>query len=260
MPKVSYKPPTHADDTAPAPVPDASSEAPPAAASPKLATLTTLATLPTPDGAAPATEAPADDIALIRRLLAGDEQAFVQLVNQLHAPMLRLARTITGPEGAQEVTQDTWEAVLDGIARFEGRSSLKTWVFRILTNRARTWATREKRFTPFSSLEDADLGREPAVDPTRFTAEGDWVAPPVPWTAQSPEALLLRKETGTALAREIDALTPGQRAVITLRDVEGCTSEEVCEILGITEVNQRVLLHRGRSKLRSAMERYLTTE
>lgn len=224
-------------------------------------TLASPAVAPSPlESTDPTTETSADDTALVRRLLAGDEQAFVELVTHLHPPMLRLARTITGLEGAQEVAQDTWEAVLDGLARFEGRSSLKTWVFRILTNRATTWAMREKRSVPVSWIEDADLGREPAVSPTRFTAEGDWVTPPAPWTEQSPEALLLRKETGAELARELDALTPGQRAVVTLRDVEGCTSEEVCEILGISEVNQRVLLHRGRSRLRSAMERYLTRE
>lgn len=248
MPGVSPKPPTPAGDSTPAQVPGASIAADHVAAPGML------------DGSVSASEAPADDMALVHRLLAGDEQAFEQLVTRLHAPMVRFARTITGPEGAQEVAQETWAAVLDGLDRFEGRSSLKTWVFRILSNRARTWATREKRSVPVAWLEDGGLGSEPSVDPTRFTREGDWVTPPVPWTEQSPEDLLLRKETGAALARELDALTPGQRAVVMLRDVEGCPSEEVCEILSITEANQRVLLHRGRSKLRSAMERHLTTE
>ncbi|XXR39473.1 RNA polymerase sigma factor [Sorangium sp. So ce375] len=212
-----------------------------------------------PGGAAsPPGAAPADDIALVRRLLAGDEQAFEQLVTQLHTPMLRLARALAGPAGAQEVVQETWAAVFDGLVRFEGRSSLKTWVFRILTNRARTWGTREKRTVPLSCLEDADLGGEPAVDPARFDNTGDWASPPVPWTEQSPEVLLLRKEIGALLQREIEALVPGQRTVVLLRDVEGCPSDEVCEILGISEANQRVLLHRGRSKLRAALERYLT--
>ncbi|WP_437509169.1 RNA polymerase sigma factor [Sorangium sp. So ce1099] len=209
-------------------------------------------------GPAASSAAPADDTALVRRLLAGDEEAFERLVTQLHTPMLRLARTIAGPAGAQEVVQETWAAVFDGLVRFEGRSSLKTWVFRILTNRARTWGTREKRTVPVSWLEDEDQGSEPAVDPGRFDATGDWVNPPVPWTEQSPEGLLLRKEIGVVLQRELEALVPGQRAVIVLRDVEGCPSDEVCEILGISEANQRVLLHRGRSKLRAALERYLT--
>ncbi|WP_436612815.1 RNA polymerase sigma factor [Sorangium sp. So ce1024] len=199
--------------------------------------------------------APEDDAALVRRLLAGDEQAFEQLVTGLHTPMLRLARTLAGPVGAQEVVQETWAAVFDGLVRFEGRSSLKTWVFRILTNRARTWGTREKRTVPVAWLEDGDLGSEPAVDPSRFDGIGDWVSPPAPWTEQSPEALLLRKEIGVVLQRELEALAPGQRAVVQLRDVEGCPSDEVCEILGISEANQRVLLHRGRSKLRAALER-----
>ncbi|WP_234023505.1 RNA polymerase sigma factor [Sorangium cellulosum] len=207
---------------------------------------------------APAGGANEHDVALLRRLLAGDEQAFAQLVAQLHTPMLRLARTITGPEGAEEVVQETWAAVVDGLALFEGRSSLKTWVLRILTNRARTSAAREKRTVPVAWLEDADPGVEPAVDPARFDGSGDWVAPPAPWSEQSPEGLLLRKELGGVLVRELDGLVPGQRAVIILRDVEGCASGEVCEILGISEVNQRVLLHRGRAKLRTAMERYLT--
>ncbi|WP_433933524.1 RNA polymerase sigma factor [Sorangium cellulosum] len=197
----------------------------------------------------------ADDAALVRRLLAGDEQAFEQLVTGLHTPMLRLARTLAGPAGAQEVVQETWAAVFDGLVRFEGRSSLKTWVFRILTNRARTWGTREKRTVPVSWTEDGDQGSEPAVDPARFDGTGDWVNPPAPWTEQSPEGLLLRKEIGLVLQREIEALVPGQRAVVQLRDVEGCPSDEVCEILGISEANQRVLLHRGRSKLRAALER-----
>ncbi|MGK3966838.1 RNA polymerase sigma factor [Sorangium sp. So ce118] len=209
-------------------------------------------------GSAASSAASADDTALVRRLLAGDEEAFERLVTQLHTPMLRLARTIAGPAGAQEVVQETWAAVFDGLVRFEGRSSLKTWVFRILTNRARTWGTREKRTVPVSWLEDADQGSEPAVDPARFDGTGDWVNPPVPWTEQSPEGLLLRKEIGVVLQRELEALAPGQRAVIVLRDVEGCPSDEVCEILGISEANQRVLLHRGRSKLRAALERYLT--
>ncbi|WP_437578283.1 RNA polymerase sigma factor [Sorangium sp. So ce887] len=208
--------------------------------------------------AAPECAAYGDDIALVRRLLAGDERAFEQLVTQLHTPMLRLARTLAGPAGAQEVVQETWAAVFDGLVRFEGRSALKTWVFRILTNRARTWGTREKRTVPVAWQEDGEQGSEPAVDPARFDGTGDWVNPPVPWTEQSPEGLLLRKEIGAVLQREIEALVPGQRAVVLLRDVEGCPSGEVCEILGISEANQRVLLHRGRSTLRTALERYLT--
>jgi RNA polymerase sigma-70 factor (ECF subfamily) len=247
---VSHDPSAPADGTAAAPAQRASAEA------------GSLLAAGAPDGAAssaaPAGAAPADDLALVRRLLAGDEQAFAQLVTQLHTPMLRLARTIAGPAVAPEVVQETWAAVFDGLVRFEGRSALKTWVFRILTNRARTWGAREKRTVPVSWLEDGAQGSEPAVDPARFDSTGDWVAPPVVWAEQSPEGLLLRKEIGVVLQRELEALAPGQRAVVLLRDVEGCPSDEVCEILSISEANQRVLLHRGRSKLRAALERYMT--
>ncbi|WP_437590882.1 RNA polymerase sigma factor [Sorangium sp. So ce1000] len=247
MPRVSHDPSAAADGKQAAPAQRPSAEVGP------------LLAQGAPGGAAsPAGAASADDIALVRRLLAGDEQAFQQLVTQLHTPMLRLAQAIAGPAGAQEVVQETWAAVFDGLVRFEGRASLKTWVFRILTNRARTWGTREKRMVPVSWLQDGDLGGEPAVDPARFDSTGDWATPPVPWTEQSPEVLLLRKEIGAVLQRELEALVPGQRTVVLLRDVEGCPSDEVCEILGISEANQRVLLHRGRSKLRAALERYMT--
>ncbi|WP_437678968.1 RNA polymerase sigma factor [Sorangium sp. So ce131] len=248
-----------ADAAAPSAPADAAAPSAPADAAAPSAPAGAAAGAPgTAPSPAPAGGASERDVALLRRLLAGDEQAFAQLVEQLHTPMLRLARTITGPEGAEEVVQETWAAVVDGLALFEGRSSLKTWVLRILTNRARTSAAREKRSVPVAWLEDVDPGSEPAVDPARFDGSGDWAAPPAPWTEQSPEGLLLRKELGGVLVRELDQLVPGQRAVIVLRDIEGCASGEVCDILGISEVNQRVLLHRGRAKLRTAMERYLT--
>jgi RNA polymerase sigma-70 factor (ECF subfamily) len=200
--------------------------------------------------------ATAEDAALVRRLLEGDEQTFTQLVQRFHGAMLRLARTMAGDaSGAEEIVQETWTALLDSLPRFEGRCSLKTWVFRILHNQARTFAARAKRSAGVSWAEDSEADNGPAVDPQRFTFIGSWASPPSPWHARSPEELLLRKEVGAALAREIDALPPGQRAVVVLRDVEGCTSEEACSILGISDDNQRVLLHRGRSKLRTALER-----
>jgi RNA polymerase sigma-70 factor (ECF subfamily) len=204
--------------------------------------------------------APAEDAALVRLLLDGDEQAFAQLVRRFHGAMLRLARSIAGdPTGAEEIVQETWTALIDSLPRFEGRCSLKTWVFRILNNRARTFAARERRTAGVSFAEDGEPDNDHAVDPGRFTFIGSWAAPPAPWHARSPEDLLLRKEVGATLAREIEALPPGQRAVVVLRDVEGCTTEEVCNILGISDENQRVLLHRGRSKLRTALERYAVT-
>jgi RNA polymerase sigma-70 factor (ECF subfamily) len=197
-----------------------------------------------------------DDAALVERLRAGDEEAFDALVTRLYPGMLRFAASITGRDAAEEVVQDTWTAVIDGLDRFKGRSSLRTWVFRILGNRAKTWATRSKRAVLWPGEDDVD--DEPAVDPQRFSRWGNWTEPPRPWAQKSPEEIVLAMEAGAALAREIDALPPAQRAVVTLRDVQDFSSEEVCDILGLSDQNQRVLLHRGRAKLRSAMERYLT--
>jgi RNA polymerase sigma-70 factor (ECF subfamily) len=198
-----------------------------------------------------------DDTTLVARLRAGDEQAFDDLVGSLHPAMLRFARTLAA-DGAEEVVQDTWTAVIDGLDRFEGRSSVRTWIFRILSNRAKTWAARARRSVPVPSFEPEAADDEPAVDPARFSRRGNWADRPRPWAETSPEEILLRMEAGVALAREIEALPAAQRAVVTLRDVEGFTAEEVCDILGIGEANQRVLLHRGRSKLRAALERHLT--
>ncbi len=156
----------------------------------------------------------------------------------------------------------TWLGVLRGLDRFQGRSSLRTWLFRILTNRAKTRGTRERRVVPFSALatvaEDAD---EPAIEPERFYPPGQeghgwWVSHPQSWQ-ELPERRLLTEETRAKIADAIAALPPNQRAVIALRDIEGWSSEEVCNVLGISETNQRVLLHRARSKTRGALERYL---
>lgn len=194
----------------------------------------------------------------IERLLRGDEEAFEQLVAAYHGRLLRLARTFHSDRGAaEEIVQDTWMAVLQGLRQFEGRSSLSTWIFRILANRAKTRAVRDSRMVPFSDLEPADSGNEPAVDPSRFTSAGGWADPPRPWDADTPEKLLLRSETAGQITAAIADLPPGQRAVVTLRDVEGLSSEAVCNILSLTETNQRVLLHRARSRLRTALERYL---
>jgi RNA polymerase sigma-70 factor, ECF subfamily len=152
-------------------------------------------------------------------------------------------------------------AVLESLPRFEGRSSLRTWIFRILSNRAKTRAQREGRTIPFSSLADMlDEEAEPAVDPARFRPAGQqwaggWVAFPASWE-ESPEERLLSKETRMCIEKAIAALSPNQREIITLRDIEGWSSEEACSFLGISEANQRVLLHRARSKVRGALERY----
>jgi RNA polymerase sigma-70 factor (ECF subfamily) len=212
-----------------------------------------------------ATQTSPDELRLIEGLRAGDEAAFEQLVNRYGASMLRLATTIVGSRAvAEEVVQETWLAVLQGIERFEGRSSLKTWLFRILTNRARTRGEREGRTVPFSSLADAAEvdGEEPAVEPDRFYGSGHpnaglWVDLPQRW-ADTPERRLLSREVQDRVAEAIAALPPSQRAVISLRDVEGWSSEEVCNVLDLSETNQRVLLHRARTKVRRALETYLT--
>ena len=178
-----------------------------------------------------------------------------------HAPLFRLAVSYVRDRAvAEEVVQETWLGVLRGLERFEGRSQLKTWIFRILTYQAKTRAARERRSQPFSSL--AGLGDEPSVDSERFfdaahaRYPGHWSAPPHAW-GESSEGRLLAKETRDVIAAEIDSLPPLQRQVITLRDVEGWQAEEVCQALQISDANQRVLLHRARSKVRAALERYL---
>ena len=202
------------------------------------------------------------DAALIASLRAGDEAAFASLVDMYSAAMLRLARMYVKTQAAAEdVVQEAWLGVLKGLDRFEGRSSLKTWIFRILTNLAKTRGERESRSVPFSALAPDAADGEPAVDPDRFfppgsDAAGGWAAPPTPWE-DVPEERLLSQETQQAVAKAIEALPEQQRTVITLRDVEGWTSEEVRNVLDITETNQRVLLHRARSKVRAALERFL---
>jgi len=205
----------------------------------------------------------ADDLALLSALRAGDEDAFTRLVDAHHGAMVRLAMAyVPSRSVAEEVAQETWLAVLGGLDRFEGRSSLKTWIFRILMNRAMTRGQREHRSIPFSALFDASReSAEPSVEPERFQGPrgeqpGGWADPPRRWEG-APEERLLARETLSLVGEAIDGLPPAQREVIVLRDVEGWSSREVCNVLGITETNQRVLLHRARSKVRRALERYV---
>jgi RNA polymerase sigma-70 factor, ECF subfamily len=200
---------------------------------------------------------PDEDAELLRRLRAGDEQAFMELVDKYGPSLLRLASTYVPSRAiAEEVVADTWLAVVTGLERFEGRSSLKTWLFRILTNKAKTRGQREARIRPFSSFAaDGDEG-DTAVDVDRFARDGHWVAPP----RGVPEERLLAGETRRVVEDAIGALPPNQRAVITLRDVDGLSAEEACNVLGLSETNQRVLLHRARAKVRAALERYLEDE
>jgi RNA polymerase sigma-70 factor (ECF subfamily) len=200
-----------------------------------------------------------EDADLLRALRAGDEAAFVTLLGKYGPSMLRIALFYVPSRAvAEEVVQETWLAVFTGLERFEGRSSLKTWLFRILANKAKTRGQREGRVLPFSTLAvDGDEG-ETAVELDRFLGPdsryyGHWAVPP----RAVPEERLLAAEAREHVEAAIAALPPNQRAVITLRDVDGLSAEEACNVLGLTETNQRVLLHRARSKVRSAFERYL---
>ena len=209
----------------------------------------------------------ADDQRLVESLRAGDEAAFETLIDRYHSSLLRLAMFYVPSRAvAEDVVQETWLGVLQGLARFEGRSSLKTWIFRILTNRARTRGQREGRSVAFSDLATAEAGTgETSVDADQFwppdhpTWANIWVSYPRNWN-ELPEDRLLSRETLARVEAAIAALPPSQREVIRLRDVEGWTAEEVCNVLEITESNQRVLLHRARAKVRRDVEQYLNAE
>jgi RNA polymerase sigma-70 factor (ECF subfamily) len=204
-----------------------------------------------------------DDTRLVASLRAGEEQAFMELVQRYGASMLRVAMLFVRTRAvAEEVVQDTWVGVLDGIGRFEGRSSFKTWLFRILTNTAKTRGERESRSTPVSFLSGSDLEpRATSVDPDRFLPDGErwagwWASSPMRFDEQ-PESRLLSAETLGIVRQVVEELPAAQKAVIAMRDLAGFSSEEVCESLGISEGNQRVLLHRARTKVRVALEEYL---
>ena len=212
------------------------------------------------------TDSRADDEALVRVLRAGDEEAFIALVRRYDALMVRVALGHVRTQAvAEEVVQETWCAVLAGIDRFEGRAALKTWIMRILVNRAKTRGQREARCVPFSSLGGIDDDDGPAVDPDRFLPAdhprypNHWAAAPATWS-QLPDERLLAAETQDRIRAAIASLPVRQQTVISLRDVEGWSPEEVCELLELSEGNQRVLLHRARSHVRAELERYLCDE
>jgi RNA polymerase sigma-70 factor (ECF subfamily) len=204
-----------------------------------------------------------DERVLVAALRRGEEAAFVALVERHGASLLRLSRTFVRDRAvAEEVVQETWLAVLNGIDRFEGRSSLKTWIFQILSNRAKTRAVREHRSAPFSALAaDGSADDESAVDADRFCEDGHrwaghWAAAPSDWTAL-PEERLLSSETLAQVHAAIQTLPPRQAEVLVLRDVEGWSPEEVCAALEISDGNHRILLHRARSKVRAAVADHL---
>jgi RNA polymerase sigma-70 factor (ECF subfamily) len=200
-----------------------------------------------------------EEPALVTSLRAGDEQTFAALVDGWSGWMLRLAREhVPTPSVAEEVVQETWLAVLEGLDRFRGESSLRTWVYRILLNQARRRGRRERRTVPFASLTTADSG--PTVDPERFQSAdephpGGWREFPETW----PEHAALTREVQDVVVSALSALPDRQRIVVALRDLDGHSADEVCDLLGITTGNQRVLLHRGRAVVRAHLERYFTT-
>jgi len=192
-----------------------------------------------------------DDHALLGRLRAGDEAAFEALVARHDRALRRVARTfVRTPADADDVVQETWLAVIRGLDQFEGRASLTTWIFRILINRARTRASRDARSVPFSALQDDD--DRPAVDSAAFAGDGRWRSAP-PRLESDPEASVLGVELRTHLLQAVEQLAPAQRAVITLRDLVGLETEDVCSLLEISDGNARVLLHRARARVRAAL-------
>jgi RNA polymerase sigma-70 factor, ECF subfamily len=197
---------------------------------------------------------------LLARLRAGDEAAFESLINRHYATLLAVAMSyVKGRAVAEEVVQETWLAVIEGLGRFEGRSSLKTWILAILVNKAKTRGVREARTVPFTTLDTA--ADEPAVPRERFRGPDDaypghWRTPPGNWHA-SADAAVEDRETLGVVVRAIADLPPAQQTVIRMRDVEGYSSEEVCSALDVSEGNQRVLVHRARSRVRAALERHL---
>jgi RNA polymerase sigma-70 factor (ECF subfamily) len=204
-----------------------------------------------------------DDTTLVDALRAGDERAFAWMLDRYTPQLRRVARMYVATDAqAEEVVQETWLGVVKGIGRFEGRSSVKTWIHRILVNIARTKGTRESRALPFSSAPGALTdGAEPTFSVDRFRPPDDpewpghWSSLPLDWEHQ-PERRLLAGETLELVGAALHTLPPSQREVLTLRDVNGWSSAEVCDALGVSEANQRVLLHRGRARIRQALESY----
>lgn len=203
----------------------------------------------------------ASDADLVAALRAGDETAFEWLIDRYQRAMLRVAAIYVANQSvAEEVVQETWLAMLQSLHLFEGRSTLKTWIFRILSNRGKTRGIREARSVPFSALEHTDTEQREAVDPASFHPPGHadagwWSSYPRSWD-DIPEQRLLSQETRSLIETAIKQLPESQRTVISLRDVEGWTTDEVCQILNISENNQRVLLHRGRSRVRQVLGAY----
>lgn len=205
-----------------------------------------------------------DDAVLLAALRAGSEEAFRHVVSCHHGAMVRVARSyVTSQAVAEEVAQDTWVGVLRGLDGFEGRSSLKTWIFSVLANQARSRGVSEHRSVPTSFVDEAEAYSDPQVTPSRFRSgsddpfEGYWRTPPARFSSL-PEEQVTGAETRAFIDHEIRSLPLGQQQVVTLRDVEGWSAGEVCAALGLSEGNQRVLLHRARARLRQQLEAHLS--
>jgi len=210
------------------------------------------------DPAARRAFAAAADDELVAQVSRCDQAAFAELVRRYHGSLLRVALAfVRDRDVAEEVVQDTWLGVLDGLDGFDGRASLRTWIFRILTNRAKTRSERESRCVPFSALGGCEADEKDAgLDSARFDTKAMWQDPPHPWAAQTAEELLRFGEARKVMEDTMSTLSEAQRAVITLRDLEGVGPEETCSLLEITMANQRVLLHRARARVRGALERH----
>jgi len=203
-----------------------------------------------------------EEVALLARLRQGDEGAFDELVTRHHSALIRMAMGyVADREVAEEVVQDTWMAVIEGLDRFQGRSSLRTWIFGIMIHKAKDRGVREKRHTNFSSFESLDEESDDMIDPSRFHQSGEWAGhwafPPQPWDDQTPEKLLASQQAVNAMNKAIEALPQTLKDVLILRDVEGVEAKEACDILKISETNLYVRLHRARERVRQAVETYL---
>ncbi|MDR4493242.1 MAG: sigma-70 family RNA polymerase sigma factor [Nitrospirales bacterium] len=206
-----------------------------------------------------------DDVTVIKGLQQGNEHIFEYVVNRYSGSLLRVALAFVPSRAvAEEVVQETWLGVFEGIGRFEGRSSFQTWLFRILSNRAKTRGVRESRYEPMGLGTAGEREDGPSLDDSLFVTEGSraghWKVPPADWEPDTPERALLSKECRETIEAAIAALPLTQRQVITLRDLEGMSSEDICNILDISETNQRVLLHRARTKVRQSLNHYLAQE
>lgn len=203
-----------------------------------------------------------EEVALLARLRQGDEGAFDELVTRHHSALIRMAMGyVADREVAEEVVQDTWMAVIEGLDRFQGRSSLRTWIFGIMIHKAKDRGVREKRHTNFSSFESLDEESDDMIDPSRFHQSGEWAGhwafPPQPWDDQTPEKLLASQQAVNAMNKAIEALPQTLKEVLIIRDVEGVEAKEACDILEISETNLYVRLHRARERVRQAVETYL---